>query len=142
MEFCWFAICTILAFTPWISAEERMLYQTPNENRWGGWVPTSNGRASLNVIKLVFQFCCFTYPEYEHPICQRVAFLWCPGCVLVDPTSLSKDTYVRRAHFSQKYNGLLSDIFCRMPVLFYTHFFCSSNLHVLSTILLLFISQR
>ena len=53
MEFCWFAICTILAFIPWISAEEKLLYQTRNENNWGGWTATTNGKSSLNVIKLV-----------------------------------------------------------------------------------------
>ena len=75
MEFCWFAICTILAFIPWISAEEKLLYQTPTENRWGGWEVITDGFSSLNVIKLVF--CCFTqYPDYKHLICQRAAFLW------------------------------------------------------------------
>ena len=54
MELCWFAICMILAFTPWISAEEKLLYQTPNENRWGSWDIITNGLNSLNVIKLVF----------------------------------------------------------------------------------------
>ena len=54
MEFCWFAICTILAFIPWISAEEKLLYQTRNENRWGSWDVITNGLSSLNVIKLVF----------------------------------------------------------------------------------------
>ena len=53
MEFCWFAICTILVFIPWISSEEKLLYQTPNENLWGGWVTTTDGLSSqLNVIKL------------------------------------------------------------------------------------------
>ena len=104
MEFSWFAICTILAFIPWILAEEKLLYQTPNENRWGGWETTSKGMNSLNVIELVFCCCCFTqYPDYKHLICQRVALLWCSGCIIVDPPSLSKDTFVRRAHFS-KYN--------------------------------------
>ena len=68
MEFCWFTICTILAFVPWISAEEKLLYQTPNGNLWGGWVPSTNGRGSFNVMKLVFCCCCFTYPDYKHPI--------------------------------------------------------------------------
>ena len=54
MEFCWFAICAILAFIPWISAEEKLLYQTPNENRWGSWDVITDGLSSLNVIKLVF----------------------------------------------------------------------------------------
>ena len=53
MESCWFAIYTILAFTQWISAEEKLLYQTRNENNWGGWTATTNGKSSLNVIKLV-----------------------------------------------------------------------------------------
>ena len=53
MEFCWFAIGTILAFIPWILAEEKLLYQTLNGNRWGGWEATTNGLSSLNVIKLV-----------------------------------------------------------------------------------------
>ena len=53
MEFCWFAIGTILAFIPWILAEEKLLYQTLNGNRWGGWEATTNGLFSLNVIKLV-----------------------------------------------------------------------------------------
>ena len=53
MEFCWFAICTILPFIPWISAEEKLLFQTPDRNRWGGWEATTNGLSSLNVIKLV-----------------------------------------------------------------------------------------
>ena len=75
MEFCWFAIGTISAFISWISAEEKLLYKTPNENDWGGWEVTTNRGASLNVIKLVFQFCCFTYPDYKHPICQKIAFL-------------------------------------------------------------------
>ncbi|CAH3107683.1 unnamed protein product [Porites lobata] len=48
MEFCWFAICTILAFIPWISAEEKLLYQTRNENNWGGWIANTNGKSSLN----------------------------------------------------------------------------------------------
>ena len=54
MGFCWFAICTILAFIPWISAEEKLLYQTANENRWGGWEATTNstGGPAKNVIKL------------------------------------------------------------------------------------------
>ena len=101
MELCPFTICTILAFIPWISVEEKLLYQTPNEHRWGGWDVITNGLSSLNVIKLVFCCCCFTDPDYKHPICQRVAFLWCPGCIIVDPPSLSKDTFVRRAHFSK-----------------------------------------
>ena len=53
MEFCWFAIGTILAFIPWILAEEKLLYQTLNGNRWGGWEANTNGLSSLNVIKLV-----------------------------------------------------------------------------------------
>ena len=101
MELCWFAICIVLAFIPWISAEEKLLYQTPNENRWGGWDVITNGLNSLNVIKLVFCCCCFTDPDYKHLICQRVAVLWCPGCIIVDLPSLSKDTFVRRAHFSK-----------------------------------------
>ncbi|KAM7429678.1 hypothetical protein ABFA07_019499 [Porites harrisoni] len=48
MEFCSFAICTILAFIPWISAEEKLLYQTPNENRWGSWDVITDGLSSLN----------------------------------------------------------------------------------------------
>ena len=56
MELCWFAICTVLAFIPWISAEEKLLYQTPNGNRWGGWKATTNGFSSLNVIKLDLMF--------------------------------------------------------------------------------------
>ena len=119
MEFCWFAICTILAFIPWILAEENLLYQTPNENRWGGWETTSNGMNSLNVIKLVFCCCCFTqYRDYKHLICQGVALLWCSGCIMVDLPSLSKDTFVRRAHLKVQhiFSALIS-------VLFYTHFF-------------------
>ena len=111
MEVCWFAICTILAFTPWISAEEKLLYQTPNENRWGGWYAITDGLSSLNVIKVVV-FCCFTqYPDYKHPICQRAAFLLWSGCIIVDSPSLLKDTSVRRAPLA-KYNGLLSDGLC------------------------------
>ena len=53
MEFCWFAIYTILAYIPWISAEEKLLYQTPKANRWGGWEATTDGSSSLNVIKVV-----------------------------------------------------------------------------------------
>lgn len=56
MELCWFAICTVLAFIPWISAEEKLLYQTPNGNRWGVWEATTNGLSSLNVIKLDLMF--------------------------------------------------------------------------------------
>ena len=57
MEFCWFAICTILVFIPWISAEEKLLYQTPNGNPWEGWVATTDGVSSqLNVIKLYSLF--------------------------------------------------------------------------------------
>ena len=56
MELCWFAICTVLAFIPWISAEEKLLYQTSNGNRWGGWEATTNGLSSLNVIKLDLMF--------------------------------------------------------------------------------------
>ena len=54
MEFCWFAICTILAFIPWISAEEKLLYQTPNGNHWGGWDANTKGLSSLGVINVVF----------------------------------------------------------------------------------------
>ena len=54
MEFCWFAICTILAFIPWISAEEKLLYQTPNEIRWGGWEATTNGLSSMKLVLLFF----------------------------------------------------------------------------------------
>ena len=133
MELCWFTICTILAFTPWILAEEKPLYQTPNENLWGGWDVITNGRNSLNVIKLVFCCCCFTYPDYKHPICQRVAFLWCPGCIIIDPPSLSKDIFVRRANFSE-YN------ICFLPVYPCYYTLIVSNLHVLGTILLLFFS--
>ena len=104
MEFCWFAIYTVLAFIPWILAEEKLLYQTPNENRWGRWEATTNGPAPVNVIKLV-------YPYYNYPICQRAACLWRSGCIIVDPPSLSKEISVRRAPLS-KYNGLLSDILC------------------------------
>ena len=111
MEFCWFAICTILAFTPWISAEEKLLYQTPNGNLWGYWQATTNGLSSLSVIKLVF--CCFTQnPDYKHPICQRVAFLWWSfRAHHSNPPSLSNDTPVSREPLL-KYNGLLSDVFC------------------------------
>ena len=111
MEFCWFAICTILVFTPWISAEEKLLYQTPNENLWGGWVTTTDGSSSLNVIKVVV-FCRFIqYPDYKHPICQRAASLWWSGCIIIDSPSLLKGTPVRRAPLA-KYNELLSDVFC------------------------------
>ena len=116
MEVFWFAVCTILAL---ISAEEKLLYQTPNGNRWGGWESTTDGWHS--VIKLVFCCFCFTqYLDYKHLICQslRVAFLWCSGCITVDPPSLSKDTFVRRAHFL-KYN--LRIFSARISVLFYTH---------------------
>ena len=111
MEFRWFAICTILAFISWISAEEKLLYQTPNENDWGSWEVTSNGLSSLNVIKPVF--CFFVqYPDYKHPICQRAAFLWWSCRVHhSNPPSLSKDTPVSRAPLL-KYNGLLSAVFC------------------------------
>ena len=104
MELFWFAVGTIiLAFMPWISAEERLLYQTPNGNRWGGW-ETYSTHSRWNVIKLAFCCRCFTYPDYKHIIiCQRAAFLWCSGYIIVDPPSLSKETFVRRAHFS-KYN--------------------------------------
>ena len=107
MEFCWFAICTILAYIPWISAEEKLLYQTPKANDWGGWDVITDGSSSLNVIKVVF-FCCFIqYPDYKHPICP----LWWSGCIIVDSPSLLKGTPVRRAPLA-KYNGLLSDVFC------------------------------
>ena len=110
MEFCWFAICTILAYIPWVSAEEKLLYQTPNENRWGGWDATTNSGASLNVIKLVL--CCFIqYPDYKHPICKRAAFLYWSGCIIVDSPSLLEGTSVRRAPLS-KFDGLLSNVFC------------------------------
>ena len=114
MEVCRFAICTILAFIPWISAEEKLLYQTPNANRWGGWYAITDGSSSLNVMKvmIVFCCCCFTqYPDYKHPICQRAAFLWWSGCIIVYSPSLLKGTSVRRAPL-EKYNGLLSDGFC------------------------------
>lgn len=129
MEFCWFAICTIFAFIPWISAEEKLLYQTPNENRWGSWDVITDGLSSLNVIKLVF--CCFTqYLAYKHLICQRAA------------PSLSKDTTVSRAPLL-KYNRLLSDVFCSYArVILHSFVFWTSNLHVLGTILLLLISKR
>ena len=122
MAFCWFTICTILTFIPWISAEEKLLYQTPNENYWGGWDVITDGVSSLNVIKLVF--CCFTqYLDYKHLICQRAAFLWWSFRVHhSNPSSLSKDTTVSR-ELLLKYNGLLNDVFCRMPVLFYIHLF-------------------
>ena len=61
MEFCWFAICTILALIPWISAEEKLLYQTQNGNRWGGWEVTTYGLSSLNVIKLVLLLLFFLF---------------------------------------------------------------------------------
>ena len=111
MEFCWFAICTILAFIPWISAEEKLLYQTPNENDWGGWEATTDGWSPLNVIKVVV-FCCFIqYPDYKHPICQIAAFLWWSWRLHhSNPPSVSKDTPVSRAPFL-KYSGLLSDVF-------------------------------
>ena len=118
MELFWFAICTILVFTPWISAEEKLLYQTPTENRWGGWDVITNGLNSLNVIKLVCCCCCFTDPDYKHPICQRVAFLWCSGYSIVDPPSLSKDT--RETGTFLKVQHIFS---ARMPVLFYTRLF-------------------
>ena len=112
MEFCWFAICTILAYIPWISAEEKLLYQTPNANRWGGWEATTDRLSSVNVIKVVFFFFSFIqYPDYKHPICQSAAFLWSSGCVIVDSPSLLKATSVRRAPLA-KYNGLLIDVFC------------------------------
>ena len=142
MEFSWFATCTFFAFIPWISAEEKLLYQTPTENRWRGWEATTNGLSSLNVIKLVF--CCFTqYPDYKHPICQRAAFLWW-SCRVHDgyPPSLSEDTPVSRAPLL-KYNVLLRWWFlpvCR--VILHSFVFWTSNLHMLSTILLLFISKR
>ena len=79
MEFRWFTICTILAFVPWISAEEKLLYQTPNENLWGGWFPSTNGRDSLNVMKLVFCCCCFTYPDSKHPISSVKQFFFYGG---------------------------------------------------------------
>ena len=122
MDFCWFATCTILAFIPWISAEEKLLYQTPTENRWRGWEATTNGLSSLNVIKLVF--CCFTqYPDYKHPICQRAAFLWWSCRVHHgNPPSLSKDTPISRAPLL-KYNALLSAIFCTYARVIYTHLF-------------------
>ena len=116
MEFCWFAICTISAFIPWISAEEKLLYQTPSGNHWGGWDVNSNGLSSLGVIKVVF--CCFTqYPDYEHPICQRAAFLWWSGCIIVDSPSLLKGTFVRRAPLSMR---------CFLPVCpcYFTLLFC------------------
>ena len=112
MEFCWFAICTILVFIPWISAEEKLLYQTPNENSWRNWDAITDGLSSLNVIKQVF--CCFPqYPDYKHLICQRAAFLWWSCRVHhSNPPSLLKDTTVSRAPLL-KYK----------PVLFYTHLF-------------------
>ena len=62
---------------PWISAKEKLLYQTPNGNRWGGWEATTDGLSSLNIIKVVVFFCFLTqYPDYKHPICQIAAFLW------------------------------------------------------------------
>ena len=54
MEFCRCSIYTVLAFIPWILAEEKQLYQTAKENRWGGWEATTNspGGPAKNVIKL------------------------------------------------------------------------------------------
>ena len=80
MEFCWFEICTILAFIPWISAEEKLLYQTPIGSRWGGWEPI--GLSSSTVIKLVF--CCFTqYLDYSGALGAREVRAWAesPGLV-------------------------------------------------------------
>ena len=142
MEFCWFAICTILAFIPWISAEEKLLYQTPNGNRWGGWYAIADGLSSLNVIKLVF--CCFTQnPDYRNSICQRAAFLWWSFRVHhSNPSSLSKDTTVSQ-ELLLKYNGLLNDVFCPYArVILHSFVFWTSNLQLLGTILLLFISKQ
>ena len=104
MEFCSFAIYTVLAFIPWILAEEKLLYQTPNANRWGGWEVTTNGPAPVNVIKLV-------YPDYKHPICKRAAFVWSSGYIIVDLTSLSKDTPVRQALLSKSYSRVILHLF-------------------------------
>ena len=123
MEFCWFAICAILAFVPWILAEEKLLYQTPNDNDWGGWEATTN-RPAGNVIKLFLLL--FNYSDYKHPICQRAAALWCSGCIIVDPPSLWKDTSVRRAPLL-KCNGLWSDILCPYSRVI-LHLFWTSNL--------------
>ena len=56
MEFCWFAICTILVFIPWISSEEKLLYQTPNGNLWGGWVTTTDGVSSQFNVIILYSF--------------------------------------------------------------------------------------
>ena len=123
MEFCWFAICAILAFIPWISAEEKLLYQTPNENRWGSWDVITDGLSSLNVIKLVF--CCFTqYPDYKHLICRRAAFLWWSCRVHHSWPSLALKGHHRKSGTSLKVQQTLKWCFLPfMPVLFYTRLF-------------------
>ena len=63
MEFTWFAICTTLAFIPLSSGEEKLLYQTPFENDWGGWATLP--RTSSNVIILIVFvpfFVCLSFP--------------------------------------------------------------------------------
>ena len=98
MEFCWFAICTKLALIPWILAEEKLLYQTPNENRWGGWEATTNGPAQVNVIiKLVnLDEKCISIPSVKEQLSYGG-----PGFIIVDPPSLLKESSVRRAPLSK-----------------------------------------
>ena len=135
MELCWFAICAVLAFIPWISAEEKLLYQTPNGNHWEGWDADTNGLSSLGVINVVFL------------LFYSVSRLWA--------SRLSKSSFlmVVRVHQSwlsltlkghlRKTGTSLNEMFSALiPVLFYTPVFRTSKLHVLGTILLLFISQR
>ena len=84
MEFCWFAICTILAFTPWILAEEKLLYQTRNENNWGGWIATTNRRSSLNVIKLVLLlFYLVSRLLASHFVKEQLSYGGHEGCIIV-----------------------------------------------------------
>ena len=109
MEFCWFAICTILAFIPWISAEEKLLYQTPIGNLWGGWEATTNGLSSFKVIKLVFVVL-FSIQIISIPfVKEQLSYGGHAGCIIVSlPHSQMKDTPVGRAPLL-KYNGLLRE---------------------------------
>ena len=57
MEVFCFAIFIALTFTPWSSGEEKLLYQTPDENLWGGW--ETFPRSSTSVIIFVVLSCTY-----------------------------------------------------------------------------------
>lgn len=53
MEVLCFAIFITLASIPWSSGEEKLLYETPKENLWGGWEALPRSPSSV-IIFIVF----------------------------------------------------------------------------------------